>query len=88
MGIPVDIFRSRLLVPSVLSADFARLGEEVEAVLDAGVRLVHFDVMDGHFVPNLTIGPGDRRRPGSPCAPGRGVRRCPPDGRAARRVPR
>ncbi len=57
MGIPVDIFRSRLLVPSVLSADFARLGEEVEAVLDAGVRLVHFDVMDGHFVPNLTIGP-------------------------------
>jgi ribulose-phosphate 3-epimerase len=57
MGIPSDMFGERLLAPSVLSADFARLGEEVQAVLDAGVRLVHFDVMDGHFVPNLTIGP-------------------------------
>jgi len=57
MAIPADIFRERLLAPSVLSADFSRLGEEVAAVLDAGVRLVHFDVMDGHFVPNLTIGP-------------------------------
>ncbi|HZK49367.1 MAG TPA: ribulose-phosphate 3-epimerase [Thermoleophilia bacterium] len=57
MGIPADIFGKRLLAPSVLSADFSRLGEEVAAVLEAGVRLVHFDVMDGRFVPNLTIGP-------------------------------
>jgi ribulose-phosphate 3-epimerase len=45
------------IVPSILSADFARLGEEIEAVERAGVRLLHVDVMDGHFVPNLTIGP-------------------------------
>jgi ribulose-phosphate 3-epimerase len=57
LAVPETVRKEVHLLPSILSADFSRLGEEVGRVMDAGIRIIHVDIMDGHFVPNITVGP-------------------------------
>src|SRR6187397_558755 len=52
-----ELIAERRVAPSILSADFSRLGAQIDELIDAGARVIHFDVMDGHFVPPITIGP-------------------------------
>jgi ribulose-phosphate 3-epimerase len=58
VSVPGDIFSTPQVLPSIMSADFLRLGAQIESLTNAGARVFHVDVMDGHFVPNLTVGTG------------------------------